>query len=137
MQFFTSKGEVSGSVPRLQTHTAQERIVTKYTVLHFAGFRKYQRAQIAPLTDPYCIIRFILLISTVLPFAGFRKYRRAQIAPLIDLHCFIRFILLVSTVLPFADFLQVPGSDHLTFRPILPKLLSYFVFYSSPFKRPY
>ena len=36
-RYLLKAGEVSGSVPRLQTHTASERIVTKNTVLHYEG----------------------------------------------------------------------------------------------------
>ena len=42
---------------------------------------------IAPLIDPYCFGRFLLLVSTVLPFAVFHKYLWAQIAPHTDLYC--------------------------------------------------
>ena len=36
------------------------------------AFSKYRRAQTTPIIDPYCFIRFSLLVSTVLPFTDFR-----------------------------------------------------------------
>ena len=72
--------------------------------------RMYRRAQITPLTDLYCFIRFILLVSTGLPSVGFCMYRRARIVPLTNLYSICRFSLLISTVLPFAG-LQVPTAQ--------------------------
>ena len=37
------------------------------------AFSKYWRAQITPIIDPYCIIRFTYWFFTVLHFAGYRQ----------------------------------------------------------------
>ena len=60
------------------------------------AFSKYWRAQIAPITDRYCIYRFSNGLFIVFHWSGFLYVPRAQIALFSDLHCMkVGFIIFI------------------------------------------
>ena len=56
------------------------------------AFSKYRRAQIVPITAPYCIIRFIFLTFAVLHFAELLQIPASSDCSHYRLYCIISFI---------------------------------------------
>ena len=68
----------------LKKSTSLSVLTSSFAML---AFSKYWRAQIAPITDWYCIYRFFNWFFTVLRLRCFLCVSWAQIAPFSDLYC--------------------------------------------------
>ena len=66
------------SYTHLDVYKRQAVLTSSFALL---AFSKYWRAQIAPIIDPYCIIRFNYWFLQSFTSPDFRKYRRAQTTP--------------------------------------------------------